>query len=349
MTAERVVVVGAGAVGGVLAAGLARAGTDVAVVARGRHGEAIAADGLVVESPLGSDTVRLPVAPDVGAVSWLSTDLVVLAVKSHHTPGVLADLAGVWSRPLPVVCVQNGIANEPTARRWTPDVYGACVMLPASHLQPGVVHAHWAPTTGMLDVGRFPGGVDDRSVALAATLEAASFSSHARPDIMRWKNAKLVMNLGNAAEALCGRSARGGRLAGLLEREGRACLAAAGLDAATVEELTERRAAMRPVTADDADAAGSTWQSLARRRGVESAYLNGEVVLLGDRHGVATPANALVLDRVLTAAAQGRRPGAVHEDDLLVALDAMGGTAGRLGPTPATATRSPDHVETPTP
>jgi 2-dehydropantoate 2-reductase len=318
---ERIVVVGAGAIGGVLAARLARTGTDVAVVARGRHGEAIAADGLVVESPVGSDTVRLRVAPDIGAAGLRRGDVVVIAVKAHQTAGVLAELAAAWPEPLPIVCAQNGIANEPTARRWTPDVYGICVMFPATHLEPGVVRAHWGGTTGMLDLGRFPRGVDARSHDLATTLRRATFSSWPQPDIMRWKRAKLVTNLGNAAEALCGRGARGGRVAQLLENEGRACLAAAGLDVATGAQQATRRADTGGIVPDDADAGGSTWQSLARGQGVESAYLNGEIIVLGDQHGVPTPANSLVLDRVLAASRSGQAPGEVDEDDLVAAIE----------------------------
>jgi 2-dehydropantoate 2-reductase len=341
MTFDRVVVVGAGAVGGVLAARLAQAGSEVVAVARGAHGAAMRADGLTVESPLGAATVRLPVVAELDAVRWRESDLVVLAVKSHHTPGVLAELACVWPRPLPVACAQNGIANEPAARRWTPDVYGICVMFPATHLEPGVVRAHWAPPTGMLDVGRFPEGIDARTDDLTASLGRASFNSLARADIMRWKHAKLVTNLGNAVEALCGRRARGGRVARLLEREGRACLAAAGCDVATDREVTQRRAEMGPITADHTDAGGSTWQSLARGRGVESPYLNGEIVVLGEQHGVATPANTLVLHRVLAAAAARRPPGDVTEDELVDAI----GRIPRGDTTTETAGRAHDDLE----
>lgn len=321
MTFDRVVLVGAGAVGGVIAARLALAGSEVVAVARGAHGAAMRAHGLTVESPLGSATARLPVVTDLDAVRWRASDLVLLAVKSHDTPGVLAVLSRVWPRPLPVACAQNGIANEPTARRWTPDVYGVCVMFPATHLEPGVVRAHWAPTTGMLDVGRFPRGVDLRTETVAARFRLASFSSRVQADIMRWKHAKLVTNLGNAVEALCGRRARGGAVARLLEIEGRACIAAAGYDIATDREIAQRRAELGAITADDTDAGGSTWQSLARGRGVESAYLNGEVVVLGERHGVATPANTLVLERILAAAAGRRPPGDLTEEALLDAID----------------------------
>src|SRR5438034_1392911 len=74
-----------------------------------------------------------------------------------------------------VVCAQNGVENERQAARWFAHVYGMCVMLPATHLEPGVVVAHSAPITGLLDVGRYPYGVDDVAIAIADDLSASTF------------------------------------------------------------------------------------------------------------------------------------------------------------------------------
>jgi 2-dehydropantoate 2-reductase len=196
-------------------------------------------------------------------------------------------------------------------------VYGVCVLFPASHLEPGTVRAHWAPCTGMLDVGRYPAGVDERVEALAGAFAEATFSARADADVMRSKRAKLVMNLGNAVEALCGPSSRRGPVSRVLEAEGRACLEAAGLPFATPAEQAERRRAMPPTTADP-DAGGSTWQSLTRGTGsVETGYLNGEIVLLGRLHGVPTPANTLVQRLAHARARAGDPPGTTNEPDLL--------------------------------
>lgn len=309
--AERFVVVGAGAIGGTLAAGLQHAGEDVTVVARGAHGAAIAADGLTLETPDGTEVVALDVTaePRVGP-----TDVVVLAVKAGDTDAVLRSMA---TTPAAIVCVQNGVANERAALAVTPDVYGACVMVPATHLEPGVVRAHWADPRGLLDVGRAPSGIDDRTHRLAQAFTAAGFDSRAVPDVMRWKHFKLLMNLGNAVEALCGPDARGGPLAQVLEAEGRAVLAAAGIDVATVDEDAARRGpALASVRYDGRMTGGSTWQSLVRGASIESDWLNGEIVRLGEAHGIPTPANALVLERIRTAT----EPGVLTEPDLLAHL-----------------------------
>ena len=62
---------------------------------------------------------------------------------------------------LAVACLQNGVDNERQVLRRTPNTYAVPVMLPATYLEPGVVDASSAPVTGILDVGRYPTGVDD--------------------------------------------------------------------------------------------------------------------------------------------------------------------------------------------
>jgi 2-dehydropantoate 2-reductase len=150
---------------------------------------------------------------------------------------------------------------------------------------------------------------------------------------MRWKYRKLVMNLGNSVQALCGTSDWTDELQQItatLEAEALQCFAAAGIDPVTNEEDKARRAGNLTVRSvgDRARAGGSTWQSLRRGTGsVETDYLNGEVALLGRLYGVPTPANAL-LQRLTNEAAQDRRPpGAMTHRDLLDQLQGWLGVA----------------------
>ena len=135
----RIIVVGAGAVGGVVAANLALAGTPVVAVARGEHGRVMRDTGLRYESPLGTRIVELPIAASISEIDIADDDLFVLGVKSQDTVGVLDDLRAAGVTDQPIVCMQNGVENERRALRLFPNVYGICVMLPADHLAPGVV------------------------------------------------------------------------------------------------------------------------------------------------------------------------------------------------------------------
>ena len=320
----RIVVVGAGAVGGVVVANLALAGTPVVAVARGAHGRTMRESGLRYESPAGTRTVRLPVAASVAEVDFAADDVVVLAVKSQDTDAVLNDLRAAGVTDQPIVCMQNGVDNERQALRLFPNVYGICVMLPADHLAPGVVRVWTAPSSGLLDIGRYPHGLDDVCVQLAATLEAATFGSIPRDDIMSWKYRKLLMNLGNAVEAVCGRKAA--RLTEMVRSEGEAALTAAGIAVVSVEEDRERRGdalTIQSVGDDRHRAGGSSWQSLQRGTGtIETDYLTGEVVLLGRLHGVATPANRALQEIAAHMALAGEQPGSRSEDDVLRLLGA---------------------------
>jgi 2-dehydropantoate 2-reductase len=256
-------------------------------------------------------------------IEWRSDDVVLLAVKSHQTPAALAALATTAPPDTAVVCLQNGIANEPAALRVFERVQAVWVACPTSHLEPGIVQAWSAPITGLLDVGRYPDGVDDLTEEVCRDFRSATFSSLAVAAIERWKLRKLLTNLGNAIEAVCGLSARGGQLAEVVDQEAVAVLAAAGLDAATAAENRLRRGDLLQLgpIAGRTRLGGSSWQSLQRATGdIETDYLNGEIVLLGRLRGVPTPANHL-LQRLSRELAAGRRPpGAVSEDTVLQLL-----------------------------
>jgi 2-dehydropantoate 2-reductase len=266
----------------------------------------------------------IPAVEDVGDVSWegdADGDVVVLvAVKGQHTDHALAQLINA-SAPstTPVVCMQNGVENERRALRHFPRTFGMCVMCPASQLQPGVVQVHSAPVSGLLDLGCFPHGLDAQAQAIADAIDATTFESVARPDIMRWKYRKLLMNLANAVEALCGPGARFSPLAKEVQREGKEALAAAGIEAVSSEEDRKRRGdhLQMAATASGEWQGGSSWQSLARGAGsIEAEYLNGEIALLGGLHGVPTPVNELLERLALQAASKGTPPGSMRLEDL---------------------------------
>jgi 2-dehydropantoate 2-reductase len=313
----RFVIHGAGAIGGAVGARLFQQGADVTLVARGAHGQALR-DGLVLESPDESVTLPVPVVGHPDQVTWSDDTVVLLGVKGQDTDAALNQLMGA-PEGTPVVCMQNGVENERRVRRRFARTYAMCVMCPATHLRPGVIQVHSAPITGLLDLGCYPGGLDDVAEAIAAAIDATAFQSVARPDIMRWKYRKLLMNLANAVEALCGPDGRFSALTKEAQREGKEALAAAGIDVATAEEDRERRGdhiQLRNTSSGDWSG-GSSWQSLARGTGsIEAEFLNGEIALLGALHGVATPVNSLLERLAVRAAAEGSPPGTWSVADL---------------------------------
>ncbi|HMJ75126.1 MAG TPA: 2-dehydropantoate 2-reductase [Iamia sp.] len=306
----RYVVVGAGAIGGTIGGRLAQAGHDVVLVARGAHLAALQDTGLDLRTPMGAAVVSVPAVGSVAEVGWRHGDVALLAVKGQHTEGLLDELEAVAPPDLPIVCAQNGVANEPRALRRFAHVHGMCVMLPAVHLDPGVVAAFGEPVSGILHLGRFPSGADAIDEELAEALSGAGFVSAPRADVMRVKHRKLLMNLANAAVAVAGREARHSDVVVRAVAEGEAALAAAGIDVASAEEDRALRAEGFTVgTVEGVERGlGSTFQSLQRGSGsVEVDTLNGEIVLLGRLHDVPTPVNE-ALRRLGHRAARERWP-----------------------------------------
>jgi 2-dehydropantoate 2-reductase len=329
----RYVILGAGAVGGTIAGLLRLQGSDVTVLARGEHARVMKSDGLTLATPEGTHQIPLDVASAPDELKLHADDVLLLATKTQHTESLLSDIAslplsgaGSAAESLPVVCAQNGVENERLALRRFQRVYGICVMLPAQHLEPGRVDAQGSPHPGMLDIGCYPTGVDAVAEEVAIDLSAARFLSVARAEVMRWKYAKLLRNLGNSIEALTGhdQDEAGEKLVHELvkrvDAEGRAVLEAAGIDVVGNEEWRAyRRDQVQLVAVEGRErGGGSSWQSVHRGTGsIEADFLNGEIALLGRLHGVATPLNDL-LQREANALVRERRPaGSVTASELL--------------------------------
>jgi 2-dehydropantoate 2-reductase len=199
------------------------------------------------------------------------------------------------------------------------------VWCPADYLVPGSVQLWCAPKSGILHVGCYPSGSNALAEAVAAAFRDATFYAEAKPDIMRWKYRKLLSNLGNAVDALCGTAARGSGISQRARREGVACLDAAGISfiADSEEDAARLEREVQPRTIGGVERrGGSSWQSLERRLGtIETDYLNGEVVRLGQQYGVPTPVNALLQYLSQRVARERRPPGSVNPDKILIALD----------------------------
>ena len=319
MRAVRFVMYGAGAVGGVVGARLHEHGHDVVFIARGAHYEAMRGSGLRLQSPEGLVTFPVEVVDDPRHVDFRADDVVVLGMKSQDTHDALVALSAAAPSSTPVVCMQNGVANELAALRFFSPVYGVCIVCPAVHLEPGLVEAYATGTTGLFDIGRFPNGPDDLAERIAAALSSSTCESVARPDIMRWKYRKLVNNLSNAIDALCGPGERYGELNTRARDEGIRCLTAAGIELVTQEEDRERRGEMLQWggTASQSRPGASMWQSLSRGVSIEADYLNGEIVLLGRLYDVPTPVNAALLELVKRASREGIKPGTFSMDEVI--------------------------------
>ncbi len=136
---ERCLVWGAGAIGGTLAAFLARAGHDVTVVDNvPEHVAAINRSGLGITGPIAEFSVPLPAfTPDALEGTW---DTIILATKAHHTAPAVQALLPHLTPAGCVVSAQNGL-NELTIAEVVGErrTVGAFVNFGADYMEPGVV------------------------------------------------------------------------------------------------------------------------------------------------------------------------------------------------------------------
>ncbi|MHB1928840.1 MAG: 2-dehydropantoate 2-reductase [Acidimicrobiales bacterium] len=220
----RICVVGAGAIGGLLAARLWLAGNDVSVLARGESLTAIEAQGITLLQPDGSQSVATGLRASSDAASLGDQDLVLLAVKAHQLPAV-AEAIPILSGPLTVVlALQNGIPwwffhrfpGELEGRRLSsldPDgvleraipadrVLGSIAYPAAEREAPGVVRL---VEGDRFPVGELDGEMTTRAAAVAGVLSGAGFTSRVVRDIRSHIWVKAWGNLAfNPISALTG-------------------------------------------------------------------------------------------------------------------------------------------------
>jgi 2-dehydropantoate 2-reductase len=326
----RFIIYGAGGIGGTIGARLFQQGFEVALIARGEHGRILQHRGLRLLAPDGDFTLPIPTVMHPRELAFGAGDLVLLAMKSQHTLAALEDLLACSAGDVGIVCAQNGVANERMALRRFRRVYAMLVHLPAQHLEPGEVVTHASGRGGILDTGCYPHGVDDACRELTRALQQAGFSAEPQPRVMRLKYAKLLTNLNNALQAATGMQGESRDISRMLRQEALSCFAAAGIDCAGSAEFRARSEGVYQMVDVPGypRGGGSSWQSLMRGTGnIEADHLNGEIVLLGRLHGIATPANEVCQAVARRMADERVAPGTLDAAELLARIRAVAGRA----------------------
>ncbi len=311
----RVCIFGAGAIGGYVAARLAAAGnTDLSLIARGPHLEAMRTRGLrLVED--GKETVH-KVRAEQDPQKLGAQDYVFLALKAHSVPGVVDALKPLLGPETAVVTAQNGVpwwyfhglagpyedkrleSVDPGGRIWRgigPERAIGCVVYPATEVdEPGTIRH--------VEGDRFPlgepsGEKSERVLALSKVLVAAGLKAPVRSDIRSDIWVKLWGNLSfNPISALTGAT-----LAEIAGDTGTRALARSMMVEAQAigEKLGVRFAVGVDRRIDGAGEVGghktSMLQDLERGRPMEIDALVGAVAELGRLTGIATPTIDAVL------------------------------------------------------
>ncbi|AOT62245.1 2-dehydropantoate 2-reductase [Streptomyces rubrolavendulae] len=327
----RIAVFGAGSVGCHLG-GLLAAVCEVTLIGRPQAMEAVRERGLRLTGGGRADTRIAPAllraSSEPSAVA--GADYVLVTVKSGATREAAAAIGAHLGTDAVVVSFQNGLRNPEVLRAALPP--GAVVltgMVPYNVVRTGPAAFHQG-TAGALMVDDTPD-----AGALVAALRRAGLEAQPRADMGPVQYAKLLMNLNNAVNALSGLPLRDQlgarayrRCLALCQEEALAAFRAAGVVPARLgpvpvslaprllrlPDAVFRRVAAASLRVDGR-ARSSMWEDLERGRPTEVGSLQGEVVALAARHGLATPVNARLVELVREAEAAGagrarRWPGA---------------------------------------
>jgi len=169
----RCVILGAGALGSILAAHLRRAGHDVTLVARGRRAESLRAQGLKIAGLAAIDiTCDVCTAP----AALRGADLFINTVKTYDSRAGLAALEDL--APALALSVQNGVVKEDelAATFGADRVLGAMADFSGELRDDGSV---LFTRNVCLHVGELAGGLSPRATQVAATLDAAGIAARA--------------------------------------------------------------------------------------------------------------------------------------------------------------------------
>ncbi|MCY7326756.1 MAG: 2-dehydropantoate 2-reductase [Microbacteriaceae bacterium] len=303
----KVAVIGAGAVGGTIAALLHRAGHEVEVTARGEHLAAIAERGIRLTGAWGEHTAHVTASDSLRE----RPEIAFVTTKAHDADAAVRE-AGELLDSIPVVIVQNGLGGVPGATSANPraHVVGALALFAASYLSPGDVTV---TATGSVYLGADAGG----AVIVAESILGEALPVVVTPDFAGALWTKLVVNQINALPAITGMSAQaviadprlrrvmtdgmsetvrvalatGVRFASL-QGLSHPILVAFARAPFVLAQLLPRMMARRMGPVPNP---GSTLQSIRRGQRTEVDYLNGAVVEAARAAGRAAPVNAALV------------------------------------------------------
>ena len=316
----KIAVIGAGAIGALVAGYLSKAGVDVVLTARSRDVSVIKKNGLIIEGVRGKMAVPVRVTDRLEK----GADLVVIAVKTQDIATTLSDSALALGGAL-VLTVQNGVRAEEILAEFVPreKIISSVVLFGATYLEPGKV-VHNFEGDWLMGKAFVP---NDEEMKTIGNLLASASSVHITEEIKGMKWLKLFLNLNNCLPALTGKSMQETfshleicKLSIRLLDEALQVVDRAGVELESLPDFPIDR--LRGLTAMPLEKAseifsqtmtnlskeplyGSILQSIKRGKPSEIDYFNGEIVRLGGKIGAAAPLNEKIVRMVHTVEGGG--------------------------------------------
>ncbi len=321
---QRILIMGAGAVGSIVGGYLSLGGNEVTLVGRKKHVDTINSAGLTIK--LGG-VERRNIRKHLSAVEDIrelegSFDLIIISVKSFDTPAALQELSSIITPATTLLSLQNGIGNEPLIHQTYPEntLLAGIICMNLNFSSPG--HIECSDDKGGIAIGLYHGSSEATQNAITALRASGLQVDYSEPDSTRIKWSKMLLNISsNVLNAITGKSYKEiladkfyGNLAidalketfAIMKHEGIAPIKLPGYNVEALAKLCKApnfvaRQVLRRVADDSENTVTSMQQDLnklkdalrntGKSKNTEIQELNGKIVELGKKYGIATPVN----------------------------------------------------------
>jgi 2-dehydropantoate 2-reductase len=325
-----IAVYGAGAVGLVVGARLARAGNDVLFITRRREvADLIESDGVRCEDLLAGETWTTHAAAAVGAggaPNGIESGPVLFCVRRSDTAAAAAALARAAPKAV-VASLQNDVDNEDVLARHFATVIGGVFRQTCTRTAPNAAVTAGA---GRIVLGAHPRGTGPEATALATAFRGAGFDVGVSPRIARDLWLKLCINLMSAPNALVRREDHSTRafvdLKARLLAAAKKAIDAAGIEAASCDgrdrslaaEIAFQRASFeRGTSARPLPLFNQVWSALRYGTPLEADRYHRRMLDLAARHGLSLALNERVLAALERAARDSLGPESMTAAEIL--------------------------------
>lgn len=294
---QKIYVLGAGAVGCYFGGMLARAHHDVTFIARPERAAALNDFGLEMDCKAFHETVRVKASPELSSLR--DADLVLLSVKSLDTEQTLSEIESILPSKAVILSLQNGVANiEIASKILSNPIYAAVVYVAAGMVGQRTMKHHGR---GELLVGSLSTAspTDQENLQeICKLFEGAAVPCSIAPQIKRDMWLKFLVNcsfnaISGIGQISYGEMFKSPEIVKLIEDITKEFLTVATFEGVNIS-MSEALAANDSIATTMVTQVSSTAQDLARGKKTEIDFLNGYIVELGRRHGIATPYNESV-------------------------------------------------------
>jgi 2-dehydropantoate 2-reductase len=310
----KIAIIGAGAIGGLVAAYLKKSGEEIVLIGRADQVDAINAKGLKINGVRGQEVIKVP------ALTRLDKqyDLVIFAVKTQDIEEAFAHNSEFLEQGVSILTTQNGVQadNLLSSHFEREQQFSSIVLFGATYTKPGEITFNFE---GDWIIGRPFTPLDPATHEIAQVLGKA-FKMVTSTDIMGQKYLKLFLNFNNCIPALIGKSMQESfadmdlcRLSVMLLKEGVDILGRANIELVSLPDYPKDRiCGLVKMPMEQAAGIinktltglskeplyGSILQSIMRGKKSEIDFINGEIVHLADHFKMPTTLNSRVVDMV---------------------------------------------------